>query len=319
MGIPTIIFQARNFDVPLMVLLSGISFSLYSSKSYSSYPSYLYSRFIRLIIPTWIFLVFYNSMIWAGNNDIPSTYNLCLQFSLIGGSDIGIWIIRIFFSMAIIAPFLLKINNQLISNKAFFITLFVTYIIYEIFLYNSRLILPEELFKITKLIILFTVSYGVIFLFGIRIPSLKSKEIKLSILVFGIVFFTSLSILYAQNNKIIPTQQFKYPPQIYYFSYALFASLVLFYLTKFHESKLYQLRLFQFIGRSTLWIYLWHWFFIKVYNYINIDLHYFSKYMVIYSSTIVLVYVQTSLVSLVTDRKILNTNKNRLLIKLFTG
>ncbi|HID69714.1 MAG TPA: acyltransferase, partial [Desulfobacterales bacterium] len=106
MGIPTIIFQARNFDVPLMVLLSGISFSLYSSKSYSSYPSYLYSRFIRLIIPTWIFLVFYNSMIWAGNNDIPSTYNLCLQFSLIGGSDIGIWIIRIFFSMAIIAPFL---------------------------------------------------------------------------------------------------------------------------------------------------------------------------------------------------------------------
>lgn len=319
MNVPGIIFQARNFDVPLMVLLSGISFSQFSSKSYSSYRNYLYSRFTRLIIPTWIFLIFYNYVNFLGNNEIPSTYNLFLQFTLIGGSDIGIWIIRIFFSMALIAPLLQKIDNEIDSNIFFYISIFIAYIIYESLLYNSRQFFPENLFKVSKLIIYFTISYGLIFLYGIRLPSLNELTIRKNIWVFGTIFLSCLLFLYFKNNKFIPTQQFKYPPQLYYLSYAIFVSTLLFYISKYNELFICKLALFQFIGRSTLWIYLWHWFFIKLYHYCKIDLNFLFKYCLIYSITVSFVYLQTKCILFIASNKLLQNKQNRLLIKVFTG
>jgi len=319
MGVPGIIFQARNFDVPLMVLLSGISFSQFSSKNYSHYRNYLYSRFLRLIIPTWIFLVFYNYVNYLGSSEIPSLYNLFLQFSLTAGSNIGIWIIRIFFSMAIIAPLLLKINNKIDSNKSFYIMTIFTYIIYEVLLYNSKQFLPENIFKITKLVIFFTVSYGLIFLYGVRLSSLNKRSIQSHIFLFSVIFISYLIFILIQNDKFIPTQQFKYPPQIYYLSYALFISTALYYITKFNQIIIEKFNLFQFIGRSTLWIYLWHWFFIKLYNYCKFDFNFLLKYILIYTITIMLVYIQTKFIHLVASNTLLQKKQNKLIIKVFTG
>ena len=319
MGSPGIIFQARNFDVPLMVLLAGISFSQFSSKKYLHYHNYLYSRFLRLIIPTWIFLTFYNFIFFLGSNWRPSTNNLFKQFSLIGGSDIGIWIIRILFSMAIISPILLKINNHINNNKLFFVAIIITYIFYEVLLYNSKQFLPENIFNISKLIIFFTVSYGLIFLYGIRISSFSKRTIRNIIFLFFAIFFLYLIFLYLQNIKFIPTQQFKNPPQIYYVSYALFVSTSLFYITKFNKIYIDKFNLFQFIGRSTLWIYLWHWFIIKLYNYFKIDLNFLFKFLLIYTITVILVYVQTKIIHLVASNKLLNKNQNKLIVKVFTG
>ena len=52
---PAVIFQLRNFDVVLMVLLTGVSYELSTSKpkTLHQYLSYVYRRFKRLIIPTY--------------------------------------------------------------------------------------------------------------------------------------------------------------------------------------------------------------------------------------------------------------------------
>ena len=53
---PGIIFQLRNFDVVMLVILSGM-LSNTSYKKSKGYFKYLVKRFIRLIIPVWIFLI----------------------------------------------------------------------------------------------------------------------------------------------------------------------------------------------------------------------------------------------------------------------
>lgn len=46
--------QLTEFNVPMMVFLSGVSYAL-SSKN-ESYGSYCWKRFKRLILPAWIFI-----------------------------------------------------------------------------------------------------------------------------------------------------------------------------------------------------------------------------------------------------------------------
>jgi len=55
---PWALHQLRNFDVPLMVFISGISFSL-SKTSSGPYLKYAWSRIKRLLFPVWIFLTLF--------------------------------------------------------------------------------------------------------------------------------------------------------------------------------------------------------------------------------------------------------------------
>ena len=50
--------QLRNFDVPLMVFLSGVGFGLSFKRNKISYGQYVWKRFKRMVLPTWIFLLF---------------------------------------------------------------------------------------------------------------------------------------------------------------------------------------------------------------------------------------------------------------------
>lgn len=58
---PKIIFQARNFDVILMIIISSYLFFCSSSTidSFSAYIQYVWKRVKRLLFPTWIFLTLY--------------------------------------------------------------------------------------------------------------------------------------------------------------------------------------------------------------------------------------------------------------------
>lgn len=55
-GSPQWIMMIRNFDVPLLVVMSGI---LSKGKSKSGWASYVFKRVKRLLIPTYVFLTFY--------------------------------------------------------------------------------------------------------------------------------------------------------------------------------------------------------------------------------------------------------------------
>lgn len=77
---PDIVFQGRNFDVPLMVIVAGLSFQV--SYRYESYISYLWKRIKRLLFPVWLFLsiVFSYSCDWISDPGTQDTDN-CFELS----------------------------------------------------------------------------------------------------------------------------------------------------------------------------------------------------------------------------------------------
>lgn len=316
MGTPAIIFQARNFDVPLMVLLSGISFSKFSVNHFSSYSKYLYSRFLRLVLPTWLFLIFYNSISYLGSNEIPSARNIIMQFALLEGSGIGIWIIRIFTSLALVAPFLYYLNKNIKSEKMFFIFIAMTYVLYELALLSSKSMLNEQPYMFAEQIVFPTVPYSLLFLYGLRISSLNKTTIQFHLFIFTVIFASYVFVNFVLNQQFVPTQEFKYPPRLYYLSYSLLVSVSLYYLVNFKKIVLAKSKLFQFIGRSTLWIYLWHYFFIKVYHDLEFDYNFLYKWALVYAVTIVMVYLQTKFVHLINEH--ISPKNSQIQINFFT-
>ncbi len=98
--IPKFLFQLRNFDVPLMVFVSGYSAFNFSSKSHDL-SAYVKDRFLRLVVPLWIFLTIYLVLRQALGDGV-STRDVIESYLMTGG-PVGGWIIRVFFFMAFTA------------------------------------------------------------------------------------------------------------------------------------------------------------------------------------------------------------------------
>ena len=172
-GPPGILFQIRNFDVPLMVLVAGSScvVSLHNRKKFE-YFKYVKNRFVRLVIPAWIFLLtffifaFFASLVL--NKPFPFTVRSVISsFLLLSG--IGyVWIIRVFFIVALIAPFTMYLYKLKINkSKYIYMMMFVIYFLYEILI---RIDPDLGLFGnfLLKQVVYMAVPYGIIFIIGTR-------------------------------------------------------------------------------------------------------------------------------------------------------
>lgn len=255
--------QIRNFDVPLMVILSAVSYTMANQAKSDSWFSYCYKRIKRLVFPVWIFLtVYFIILLFKERVALPlSTY--ISSYSLLWG--IGyVWIIRVFCVVAIFAPLLCWFCNNLSSGIAFWLVMFL------LFFFNECIIdLLQE--RIDASIIVkqcfITLPYLLVFMVGLRISSADKKEILMLAIIFSILFL-ALSVVFSfQSMDFVSTQLYKYPPQLYYLSYALAVSLFLFLIKDRAASFVYKIsqRLGNatcWVGQHTLWIYLWHILFV---------------------------------------------------------
>ena len=320
-GANGVIFQIRNFDVPLMVLVSGISFFKYSSQSYSAYTTYLTSRFLRIVIPAWIFLIIYNAAVFFYLHRLPSFKDVLLQITLTGGTDIGVWIIRIFFTMAVIAPLVYRLNLNMKNDAVFTILAVCSWIVYELSVQKAKAFLPNNTYVLFQVIIFYTYSYGLVLMYGMRLSSMSANQIKTHIVIFALLFAVLAIWNLYSYSKILPTQQFKYPPLLYYMSYAIFASLTVFYLTVY--TNVFNLvkgnALVQYIGKSTMWIYLWHWLCLKLYRVLNLDLFPIGKYFFVFSLAALIAYIQFQSILWLQKRLDLDSKRFRYISRIFIG
>lgn len=300
-------------------MLSAISFSSFSYNDHFSYTWYLYSRFIRLVLPTWLFLLFYNSIVIITDEVSPSLMDILYQITFIGGTDIGVWIIRIFVSIALIAPLLYKINNSIKANNLFYVILAFAYLTYELINMTSSLYLDGNILKLFRIIFCYTIAYSLIFLYGLRITTFSHSDLKSHSIFLVSLFILLIIIGYSLTGEIVPTQHFKYPPTCYYLSYSMIISISLYRIVISHNFRIQDSKLIKFIGQSTLWIYLWHWFVIKIYFYIGLDYAFVTKYVLIYSLTILIVYLQTLFTQSVISITSIPKRKAILIKKIFTG
>lgn len=112
-GAPSWINQIRCFDVPLMFFVSGLACS---GKSIESYKNYAIKRAKRLLYPAWGFIMGYLillTLLRVVLHKEPYSMDFYLESMIMTGGIGYVWIIRVFFLVALILPALLWIEKKL--------------------------------------------------------------------------------------------------------------------------------------------------------------------------------------------------------------
>ena len=260
---PGWLFQLRNFGTPLLVIGSALTYSFIYSKKSLEPLSFYRKRLSRLIIPTWIFLAFffisYFLVMLKTGGSYPFTKEIIIEsFAFIGGIGF-VWILKIYILLALITPIAVKINNNIRKNSLYFSILVASYIFYELIIFISPPMRSELELLIFNDIIFSFIPYSILYLFGFRMAQVKNKYLLFSSLVSLIIFISLVFIKFNATGGFVPTQEFKYPPTLYYLSYAFF-SLNIIYLActsvKIANAKTSELIIW--LSSNSLWVYLWH-------------------------------------------------------------
>ena len=277
---PNWVIMIRNFDVPLMLLLSSI-LAAKSIKKYNSTMSYWISRIKRLVIPTWIFLTIYFIFKAIITKRTMSIEYYLLSFLLTRYGIKYVWIILIYLYSALLIPLFKKIKFSSKNN----IIILIIYLLYEILYYfqigtNNRII--DTTFY-------YIIPYGLLTYIGYNFENISNKRKKIYT-ISSFIIFTSLAIYYyVTTNSFQSVQIAKYPPRIYYLSYGIFCSLTLtLYCTK-HNLKLFSNKLIVFISKHSMWIYLWHILALDIYKFFHMPEKWYIKFFVVYFISIVIV------------------------------
>lgn len=241
---PCIIKQIRIFDVVLLVVISG-----YVYKEPKDYIKYIYKRVERLVFPTWLFLTIFFLGLFLVEKILKIEVGGLNRDTIISSYTfwwgIGfVWIIRIYLGVAILGPIVLK--------KLSFNRLILYYIILEAFIvivlrkYNNEIL--NRAIELLPYILIF--CYGN--LLNQKLISLKRVTCFLGLLI----------VLFIFRKATIDIGSFKYPPRLIYIWYGLFISNVLF-LMKDNLIKIilkleYLKSFIEYIGKSTMWLYLIH-------------------------------------------------------------
>ena len=281
----------RSFDVPLMVILSSIlasrSFAKYS-ETRSSAIAYYVSRIKRLVIPTWIFLVFYFSYSFVVTGQRASTKYYVDSFCMTRYGIGYVWIILIYLYSAMLTPVFARLK---LSLKGFIIVC-ATYILYEI-AYFYKLGLNGSGF--TKDFIdttfYYIIPYGVLTYLGYNYYKMK-KRTKLIIALVSFIVFIFLAVYYRSTLGSFQLVQIaKYPPRIYYLSYGIGCSFALLILCEKKKLEIYDNKVIRFISAHSLWIYLWHIFVLDIYGTLKLPEIWFIKLIIVYMLSMLITFI----------------------------
>lgn len=293
---PSILFQLRNFDVVLMMMISAsLFFNKYNDYfNVREYIVYIKKRFKRLVIPTWIFLTFYFFIIYIIDRNYLSLNKLLSTYTLHGG--IGyVWIIRIYLIETVLLPFIYYLIKR-IKLKYVIVLIGILYVIYEVLchlnLFNYSIILNDYvayMFPTTLIILITYIVNKVIYVKG----NFK-KQILISIICL-IIFCLLCMYYYKTTGSFHTTNYRKYPFRLYYLSYAISMSTLLFCFVSLITTKQIIFNKFiSFIGKSSLWIYLWHILFIKIFSLIEIN--WFINYLLIIICSFITTLIQNRII-----------------------
>ncbi len=297
---PAFLLQLRCFDVPLMVILSGMlarnSYRRYLAKKKPEHPlfdrGYLLKRIVRLLIPTYIFLTIF-FIIMATLGKTYTVRDIIYSYLLQSGSrGIGyVWIILVYLLCAFEVPFLYKLS--LSSFKVIFCTIFV-YITYELMAHYH---IGMENFLFYS-IFYYAIPYGILTLIGMNYDELPKAPKRMLFLFSMGTFFAILVLFYIKTGAVKNMAIFKYPPRIYFLSYGVFMSILLIEIASRKHLQVYDNKLVTFIGKSTLWIYLWHILFLNLFDWFGVLKCWWIRFIILVLLSCVVTFVQNAILDM---------------------
>lgn len=336
---PIFIEQLREFDVPLMVLISGCSFRYSFVQKDIFYFAYLRRRMQKLIGPVWVFLIIYFSLSWSlyyvsGREYLYTSDQVIGSFFLIGGLGY-LWIIRVFLLVAIVAPLIARLY-KLFGIKLFACLLILFYAVYEVFF--AYTVFSDHSLHIQKLlqIVVYPIwAYSLVFGLGLCLLDMPRNFVLFFSVFLFLIFvyiwldkYSALGIDFSVTNiwysiGELQTYLYKHPPQLYYLTYALSISGILWFslqkVQKIQSSLLY--RFITFMSSYSLWIYLWHilvrfmWFrFVRTFGLENIG--WGLMFFTMVAMSLMIVYTQEKLMHFLLIRST-SPMKKKIFIDLF--
>lgn len=295
------LFQLRCFDVPLMVFTSGLAFA---GKNTGPYLPFIWKRTLRLVVPVYIFATAYILL-----NPVLSDLGLVMHYEperiwstyiLRLNPTIGyVWIIRVFLIVMLMTPVLLKLEKMLKPG-------WTAYIL-AAFMLDFQDLLAVWLQPFRSMILiedwaLYALAYPAVFLVGLRFRNASMKE-RLVVMSFLIAAMVVRGIDVAgEYGTWLNFQSFKYPPRSYFLLWGITVSCLLWMTSRWWTCVLDN-KFFSFIGRNTIWIYLWHIPFINMVVGGPFDgWNPVVKYVFVYGSALCIYCVQYTLVRLADKR-----------------
>jgi len=264
---PQWLYELRDFDVVLMTFILGASYCLSRErKKTKPYLFYLKERFMRLIVPAWTFLsLFFLTLfifVTITNQTFPFSIKKVLSsYSLTWG--IGyIWIIRVFFIIAILSPLLYWLANKAVRPLEK-LSIIGICLLLQVGLDTLTTNLTGISHTIFEQYIAISFGYAIAALIGIWAVRQSKKE---NLILFS--FFLALFFILAIYQNLPSIEGNKYPPTAYFISYGLAGSLLLFWLTSNRTvgNLLQKIPGIYWLSQHSLELYYWHLFPIMYFN-----------------------------------------------------
>lgn len=259
-----------------------------------------------MVVPVYIFLTLYFVLAmglkyFSGINLGITSEHIIGSYTLMGG--IGyVWIIRVFLLIALLTPFLMKIEQRL-GDLALII--FITVLSLLLTLAVDLGIGINNVFVNTMLY--YAVGYSVPFIVGLRIMRTDITHFKRLLLLVAtiMVLFCVIRTTQTGITSLLNIQGSKYPPQAYFLFYGLLMSLVCYAICFYTKIGKYTNAICRFIGSNTIWIYLYHIPLVQITKILS--LHWSLRYVISYVLAVAICYVQVYIIEKLrkyNDRKI---------------
>lgn len=217
-NISALVKNIRTFDVTLLIMVSGMS--LYYGKDVA-FKDYLKRRTGQLVIPAYITITMAVILNMSGSFIFPEidrfgTEKILRTYLLVDG--IGyVWIIRVFLMIMVVSPAVKMVERRIKSNAGVFFILLLIWAADSAAFYlfgNSSMLL--------RITVLYLLPYTAVVLAGLRCvrsPSFFKYLIP--------VCFAAAAAATFLNGGFLPDEG-KYPPGIYYISYGVLMTSILY-------------------------------------------------------------------------------------------
>lgn len=288
---PEVLFNFRCFDVPLMIFVSGLTCS---GKQIGNYWEYIWKRTKRLIIPTYLFLTAYFAFLFVlslvfSKPGLISWQRVVDSYLLLDG--IGyVWIIRVFLLIMLVTPLLLRMEKWIKNDKLLLVSVLMGGGITTIVAIYSESLCDNILKSIISEWIVYLMGYSLMFILGLRMRHIsQNRERSMATWVF-VVAMGLLGYYFGTNGLcLLRLQDYKYPPQSYYLMYGLLMCSVIWRMRK-GISKVFDNKIALFIGQNTIWIYLYHIFFLYI-TY-KLPINWLIRYVIVYAFAVFVTFIQ---------------------------
>ena len=141
----------------------------------------------------------------------------------------------------------------------------------------------------------YIIPYGLLTALGMYYQSM-TKRAKMIVFIISLFVFVICAFYYHQTLGGLQVPSIaKYPPRLYFLSYSIAVSFLLLMLCEGRDNRLFRCQPVQFISSHSLWIYLWHIFYLTLDDQMGLIDNWILKYGVVLILSITTVWLQNLL------------------------